>query len=159
MVSQRDLLETARDLAGASGGVPPSQASLRRAVSTIYYALFHCMAENCADMLVGEPGSGRSQPAWLQAYRALEHGRAKERCERKDFIRRFPSQIQDFAEKFAEMQGRRQTADYDPSASFAQSAVIEEIDLSEQRIAQFRQAPERDRRAFAAYVLMPLRNP
>ena len=49
--------------------------------------------------------------------------------------------------------------DTDLSASFAQSAVIEEIDLSEQRIAQFRQAPERDRRAFAAYVLMPLRNP
>ena len=159
MVSQRDLLETARDLAGASGGPPPSQASLRRAVSTTYYALFHCMAENCADMLVGEPGSGRSQPAWLQAYRALEHGRAKERCQRQDFILRFPPQIQDFAEEFAAMQGRRHTADYDPSASFTQSAVIEDIDLAERRIAQFRQAPERDRRAFAAYVLMPLRNP
>ena len=158
MVSQRDLLETARDLAGVPGGLSPSQASLRRAVSTTYYALFHCMAENCADMLVGEPGSVRSQPAWQQAYRALEHGRAKERCERKDFIRRFPSQIQDFAEKFAEMQGKRQTADYDPSASFAQSAVIEDIDLAERRIHEFRQAPERDRRAFAAYVLFPLRN-
>lgn len=159
MVSQRDLLETARDLAGASGGPPPSQASLRRAVSTTYYALFHCMAENCADMLVGEAGSGRSQSAWLQAYRALEHGLAKQRCDRKDFIRRFPLQIQGFAENFATMQGKRHTADYDPSESFDQSAVIRDIDLAEQRIVQFRQAPERDRRAFAAYVLMPLRNP
>ena len=77
MVSQNDLLAAARQLAGTSGGPPPSQASLRRAVSTTYYALFHCMAENCADMLVGGPGSGRSRPAWHQAYRALEHGRAK----------------------------------------------------------------------------------
>ena len=158
MVSQRDLLETARDLAGVPGGLSPSQSSLRRAVSTTYYALFHCMAENCADMLVGEVGSGRSEPAWLQAYRALEHGRAKERCQRQDFIRRFPLQIRGFAENFAAMQGKRQTADYDPSESFDQSAVILDINNTENAIAQFRQAPERDRRAFAVYVLMPLRN-
>jgi len=158
VVSQADLLAAARQLGGASGGPQPSQASLRRAVSTTYYALFHCLAENCADMLVGEPGSGRSQPAWLQAYRALEHGRAKQRCERKDFIRRFPPQIQGFAENFATMQDKRQTADYDPSASFTQSVVIGDIDYAADVIAQFRQAPERDRRAFAAYVLMPLRN-
>ena len=156
MVSQRDLLETARDLAG---GLSPSQANHRRAVSTAYYALFHCLAENCADMLVGETGSGRSEPAWLQAYRALEHGRAKERCQRKDFIHRFPLQIQGFAENFAAMQGKRQTADYDPSESFDQSGVIQDIDGAENAIAEFRQAPERDRRAFAAFVLFPLRNP
>ena len=158
MVSQRDLLETARDLAGVPGGPPPSQASLRRAVSTTYYALFHCMAENCADMLVGEPGSGRSQPAWIQAYRALEHGRAKQRAG-QDSIYKFPREIQEFAKRFAEMQKKRETADYDPSASFTQSSVIGDIDDAADVIAQFRQAPVRDRRAFAAYVLMPLRNP
>ena len=157
MVSQQDLLETARDLAGVSVGLSPSQANLRRAVSTTYYALFHCMAENCADMLVGVPGSGQSRPAWHQAYRALEHGRAKQRSG-QDTIYKFPVEIVDFAKWFAAMQDRRQTADYDPSASFTQSGVIEDIDLAELRIAQFRQAPERDRRAFAAYVLMPLRN-
>ena len=158
MVSQNDLLAVARQLAGASGGPPPSQASLRRAVSTTYYALFHCMAENCADMLVGEAGSGRSNPAWQQAYRALEHGRAKQRAD-QDRIHRFPQEIKDFAKKFAVMQDRRQAADYDPYESFVQSSVIEDIAQSADAIAQFRQAPERDRRAFAAYVLMPLRNP
>ena len=158
MVSQNDLLAVARQLAGASGGPPPSQASLRRAVSTTYYALFHCMAENCADMLVGEAGSGRSNPAWQQAYRALEHGRAKQRAD-QDRIHKFPQEIKDFAKKFAVMQDRRQAADYDPYESFVQSSVIEDIAQSADAIAQFRQAPERDRRAFAAYVLMPLRNP
>ena len=159
MVSQTDLLAAARQLAGVPDGPLLSQASLRRAVSTTYYALFHCMAENCADMLVGEPGSGASRPAWIQAYRALEHGRAKQRCQREDFIKRFPMEIQGFADWFAKMQEKRETADYNPAVSFQQSAVIQDIELAELRIAQFRQAPERDRRAFAAYVLMPLRNP
>ena len=157
VVNQNDLLSAARQLAGEFSGIPPSQASLRRAVSTTYYALFHCMAENCADMLVGEPGSGSSRPAWTQVYRALEHRRAKQRADQNQ-IYKFPVEILDFAKWFAEMQDRRQTADYDPSASFTQLSVIEDIDLAELRIAQFRQAPERDRRAFAAYILMPLRN-
>lgn len=158
MVSQRDLISTARELAGVPGGLPPSQASLRRAVSTAYYALFHCMAENCADMLVGEPGSGRSRPAWRQAYRALQHGTAKRRC-RQDLIKRFPVEIQGFAKQFAEMQEKRETADYDPDRNFEQSDVITDIDSSADAISQFRQAPERDRRAFAVHVLLILRNP
>ncbi len=157
MVSQHDLLAVARELAGAPGSPPPSQASLRRAVSTTYYALFHCMAENCADMLVGEAGSGGSRPAWRQAYRALQHGTAKQRS-RQDFIYRFPAEIQEFAKRFAEMQDKRETADYDPSGIFEQLAVIQDINFAELRIAQFRQAPERDRRAFAVYVLLNLRN-
>ena len=157
VVNQNDLLSAARQLAGGSSGIPPSQATLRRAVSTTYYALFHCMAENCADMLVGDPSSGRSEPAWQQAYRALEHGRAKQRCG-QDQINRFPVEIQNFAKRFASMQGKRESADYNPGAAFAQSEIITDINNTENDIAQFRQAPERDRRAFAAYVLMPLRN-
>ena len=157
MVSQNDLLATARLLAGRPGGPPPSQAGLRRAASTTYYALFHCMAENCADMLVGGPGSGRSQPAWNQAYRALQHGTAKQRSV-QNLIYRFPVEIQGFAKQFALMQGKREAADYDPSVSLEQSAVIEDIDLSADVITQFRQSPERDRRAFAVHVLLNLRN-
>ena len=158
MVSQRDLLAAARELAGIPGGPPPSQASLRRAVSTTYYALFHCMAENCADMLVGTPSSGASRPAWQQAYRALQHGTAKTRCNNQGMVQRFPPEIQEFAGQFVYLQGKRELADYDPAESFDQSAVINDIDLAESAIAQFQQAPERDRRAFAVYVLLNLRN-
>ena len=157
MISQNDLLAAARLLAGSPGGPPPTQASLRRAVSTTYYALFHCMAENCADMLVGQPGSGRSDPAWCQAYRALQHGTAKQRSG-QGLIYRFPIEIQDFAKQFALMQGRREAADYNPTGTFEKSAVIEDIDLTSEVIAQFRRASERDRRAFAVYVLLNLRS-
>ncbi len=158
MVSQRDLLAAARELAGIPGGPPPSQASLRRAVSTTYYALFHCMAENCADMLVGTPGSGASRPAWQQAYRALQHGTAKARCDNPGMVQRFPVEIRGFAGQFVNLQGKRELADYDPSETLEQANVINDINLTQAAIAQFQQAPERDRRAFAVYVLLNLRN-
>jgi hypothetical protein len=157
MISQGDLIAAARELAGTTGGPPPTQASLRRAVSTTDYALFHCMAENCADMLVGTLGTNRSQPAWQQAYRALQHGTAKQRC-RQDKIQRFPLQIQRFVDRFVTMQEKRESADYDPAGTFEQLAVIGDINLSEDAITQFRQAPEQDRRSFAVYVLLNLRN-
>ena len=157
MVSQSDLITAARKLAGRPSEPTPTQASLRRAVSTTYYALFHCMAENCADMLVGGLSSGRSEPAWLQAYRALEHGLAKQRCREKR-IARFPLEIQSFAGQFATMQEKREAADYNPVRTFEQSTVIADIDLSAEVITQFHQSPERDRRAFAVYVLHKLRD-
>ena len=36
-----------------SGRGRPLQTHLRRTVSTVYYALFHCLARSCADALVG----------------------------------------------------------------------------------------------------------
>ena len=48
-----DLIQTARRLT-ESGAVQPTQADLRRAVSTAYYALFHCLA------------GGRRRPAHRQ---------------------------------------------------------------------------------------------
>ena len=69
-------------------------------------------------MLVGGPGASRSQPAWRQAYRALQHGTARQRCEHQGIIIKFPDEIQDFAERFADMQKKRHEADYDPDATF-----------------------------------------
>ena len=41
-VNPRDLMEAARALT-QPGDAPPTQARLRRAVSTAYYAVFHCL--------------------------------------------------------------------------------------------------------------------
>ena len=91
-----DFLETAHDLATSSAR-RPRQTNLRRAVSTTYYALFHCLAKCCADMVVGGAGSDRSRPAWRQTYRALGHGTARKRCEHRKNIRQYPAEIQDLA--------------------------------------------------------------
>ncbi len=151
-----DFLETARDLATSSKR-RPRQANLRRAVSTTYYALFHCLANCCADMVVGGAGSDRSRPAWRQTYRALGHGTAKTRCKNQN-IRQFPVEIQDLANVFVDMQKKRHSADYDPDAVFSKPEVVQDIDEAETVIRGFPRASRRDRRAFAVYLLLDIRN-
>ena len=152
-----DLVKTSRELAQVSRG-RPREANLRRAVSTAYYAMFHCLAESCANLLVGGQGSERSQHAWNQAYRALDHGQARRRCRNQDIINRFPSEIQDFANLFVEMQAKRHSADYAPDATFTMPDVIQDIDSVEDAITRFDSASRKDRRAFAVYVLFQRRS-
>ena len=157
-MTPRNFLATAEDLAGSDRRGRPRQTNLRRAVSTTYYALFNCLAACCANMLVGGPGSDRSRPAWRQTYRALQHGMARRRCQQRAIVSRFPAAIQDFAQWFSEMQAKRHAADYDPYAAFSKSDVLQDIAAAAAIIDLFNATPARDRRAFAVYVLLDVRN-
>ena len=155
-----DLIRIARQLAtGAAGGGigRPRQAELRRAVSTAYYALFHALANCCADMVVGSTPANRSQAAWNQTYRALEHGLARNQCSNRSMMSRFPAEIEGFGDKFVEMQQQRHFADYDPEAAFERSEVIDLIDHTASVIVDFNGVPARHKRAFAVYVLFRTR--
>ena len=158
-----DLLSIAESLASGRVGTQlgrPRQAELRRAISTAYYALFHTLGNSCADSLVGGRSSTRTRQAWRQAYRALDHRRVKQQCtERrpKRVLRRFPQEIQDFADQLVKMQRLRHLADYDPFEHFARSGVSQVIEETKAAIAEFRQADRADRRAFAVFILFDLR--
>ena len=153
-----DLLRTADDLvAGAGRSRRPRQSNLRRAVSTAYYAMFHCLAHCCATTLVGGPSADRSEPAWRQAYRALEHAQVKRSCANKSLLSKFPQEIQDFAGEFVSMQAKRHLADYDPFARFTKLDVQEEIAATRIMIEGFQSVPVKHRRAFAVYVLFRTR--
>ena len=163
-MTPHNFIATARELAHAGHRGRPRETNLRRAVSTAYYAQFHGLAVCCADMLVGGPGSNRSRPAWRQVYRALKHGTVLNRCSNRNAISRFPSQIQDFAKQFVYMQKKRHRSDYDPDAAsdpnltFSKSGVLQDILDTEDVIRRFQKTPARDRRAFAVYVLLDVRN-
>ena len=158
MIKSADLIAAALDLVEAGSRGRPRQANLRRAISTAYYAMFHCLAVCCADMLVGGVGAERSEPAWRQVYRALEHGAARQRCNRTAIIQKFPVEVRDFAEKFAIMQQKRHRADYDPEADYEKDDVLKDITDAAEAIAKFQRVPVKDRRAFAVYLLLPLRS-
>ena len=145
-----DLLEIARRLTAGN----PTQTDLRRATSSIYYSLFHAMCQSNADTLAGEDPQQRDQLAWRQAYRALEHGYAKQRCHRASGNGRFSPSIQRLAGSFVDIQTLRHRADYDPHTSFAQREVLAAIDEADDHISGFRDAPDQERRAFAVYILM-----
>ena len=153
-MNARDLIATARGLAEISRR-RPSQANLRRAVSTAYYAVFHCLAGAAADLLVGR----RRSPAWHRVYRALEHGRARTACERKQEMAGFPPEIRDFANTFAALQDARHQADYALEGRYDKLDVLAIIDRAEKAVVQLEQADVQHRRGFAAHVLFRRRSP
>ncbi len=156
-----DLIRIARGLAsGEVGGRRgrPAQADLCRAVSAAYYALFHTLARCCADLLAGSARQNRSQQAWRQIYRALEHGAARDRCKNTGIMSRFAPEVQRFGDLFVKMQELRHAADYDPSARLSRNQVRLIIDETERTISQFNAAGRGQKRAFAVWVLLRSRN-
>jgi hypothetical protein len=151
----RDFIKTAEDLLDSTKG-KPRQSNLRRATSTAYYALFHTLAKSCGDLMVGGDGAVKSDAAWRQVYRALEHAFAKNAC-KNPVITQFPKEIQDFANMFVQMQEKRHRADYDPDERLLKSAVVNDLAGVEAAIDDFHRAPISDRRAFAALVLFKKR--
>ena len=151
-MNSRDLIETARGLTELSPR-RPSQANLRRAVSTAYYATFHYLAGTVADLLMGK---GRNE-AWHQVYRALEHASARNACRNMQVMRGFPPEIQGFADRFVALQEARHRADYALDGRYYKLEAIELIDLAEMAIALLEEADARHRRSFAAHVLFKRR--
>lgn len=154
-----DFIQTARDLVESARRGRPRETNLRRASSAAYYAMFHCIAESCANTLAGATRASRSQQAWRQAYRALNHSSIRRRSSRREF-RLFPSEMQDFADLFITMQTKRHMADYDPDPDFqfTKSETLYDISEVEDAIIRFGEVARSDRRAFAIYLLLDIRN-
>ena len=144
-----DLIEAARVLAESAPG-DPTQARLRRAVSTAYYAVFHCLAATAADLFIGR----QRTPAWHRVYRAVEYGRVRNACREVHAMREFPVEIRNFAKTFVELQIARQQADYAlrPEA-YTKSDVLVYIASAEWAIGELDQADVGARRGFAAHAL------
>ena len=148
------LLQMATDLAEANTG-RPRRADLCRAVSTAYYAMFHCLARTCADSLAGRSRSVGNRPMWRRVYRALEHRQAKARC--TNMPASFPQGVREFGQAFSVMQSRRHLSDYDPDYLVRKSNVIAAIHDARTAIDRFLETPASVRRDFAIHVLMKVR--
>src|SRR5579863_1707940 len=116
MAYHDDLLEQAIHLVHKERR-RPKQASLRRAVSTAYYALFH--------FLIGEAvGNWRHAEARPDLSRAFEHQTMKAASNRIQDRKAFPfaghnpatvAALRSVATAFVELQRNRHLADYDNS--------------------------------------------
>ena len=148
------LLQLAADLAEINPR-RPRRTNLCRAVSTTYYALFHCLAHTCADRLAGRAGTVGSRPMWRRVYRAPEHRQARARCENVPSW--FPDEVRQFGRTFAMQQGKRHLADYDPDYRAGKSEVIADIRRAGTAIDRFLAMPASVRRDFALHVLTKAR--
>lgn len=149
-----ELLATARRLIEARPK-RPSQSDLKRAISTAYYALFHAIARHGADALIGV-GRLRKDGAWLQTYRALDHGPARNACEQLRG-QGFPPHLCECGETFIQLQRAQHAADYDPSRRVSGADALAAITLAETAIAKLDTATRKDRRALAVQLLLKRR--
>lgn len=156
MRSPEELISLARHIL-EQGSTKPSQTALRRAVSTVYYALFHTLSKTGADLLVGKTKSFRSEPAWGQVYRGLEHGLARKACEKEATMKKFPQSIRKFGGVFVEMQKARNKADYNPHSKFSKSVVENQIARAQEAIKGFGKIDLKDQKAFCVHVLFRMR--
>jgi hypothetical protein len=113
--------------------------------------LFHAIAKNNADLLVGI-GPARPDKAWRRLYRAIEHGGAKRRCAEVVALK-FPPEIVRCANAFVALQEVRHSADYDPGYSISQREAKDIVGQAERAIKDLKSAPRKDRRAFAVLIL------
>jgi len=141
-----DLLDQARFLAKKESG-KPKQASLRRAVSTAYYSLFHFLGEECSGIVCGVTPDKRALRELV--CRALDHGKMKTLCQQfksqKDaqklllpFWSTLPiasTKIDIVAASFVKLQQERHRADYDVSSPFTRSDAYSACDMAEASFA------------------------
>jgi hypothetical protein len=136
MALHDDLLEQADHLASREPK-KPRQASLRRAVSAAYYALFHALAADGARKLTP------AQPTVLrpQVRRAYVHANMKEVCQQfrhprlpDALTRLFPDPIEPelrtVAEAFVALQDARHQADYDFAMSLTRVDALQKVELA-----------------------------
>ncbi len=135
---ERDLLEQARLLATLDPR-RPKQASLRRAVSTAYYALFHLLVREATEHLLRGAAQAPFRPGLARAFTHADMRRASLAL-LGGSIPAFgpvvvPAPLRVVAQAFADLQNQRQRADYDRSANFGRAETLAVIDQAEAAFA------------------------
>ncbi|HWU14788.1 MAG TPA: hypothetical protein VN157_12345 [Caulobacter sp.] len=163
MIDPLRLLVIADDLAGRTKIGAPNQTSLRRAVSTAYYALFHHLLQSGADALVGK--RSRKTARYALIYRSFDHGRMKQICqavdrpmlaEREKIALGSPSirqELRDVAGIFVQLQQQRHWADYSPTGKISRSDAIDLVNQAEFAAKQLNACPTEQRKDFLTLLM------
>jgi hypothetical protein len=161
------LFEQAEKLIAAPPAGPPRQVDLRRAMSAVYYGVFHAVAAAAANEFVG--ARWRQTKRYALAYRSMDHRWLRELCSELKKLtpaRRvaangpaagFGAEIQAFATAVIELQEKRHTADYDPLPRLRTSDVRLAISTARSALGNFDRANSSHRKAFLALLMFPPR--
>jgi uncharacterized protein (UPF0332 family) len=118
----------------------PKQASLRRAISTAYYGLFHCLVSSAAASFLAH----RHRALRPSLMRVFKHREMAEACQRLLRLRAqpaamapllggaaLPQDLQTVAEAFVTLQQARHEADYDLARRFTRSEAQDLVELAD----------------------------
>ncbi|MCB9766722.1 MAG: hypothetical protein H6752_00895 [Candidatus Omnitrophica bacterium] len=135
MSLETDLLKLARSLATRDRG-RPKQASLRRAVSTAYYALFHLLIREATQRLLRGPALDDHRPSLARAFKHRSMKRASLAIQSGGTLKYFgsvaaPSELRVVADAFVTLQEARHHADYDLSTPFTRTETLTLVNQAE----------------------------
>lgn len=168
MPNSIELLDVASLLSTVGALQKSTDAELRRAVSSVYYALFHKVLRAAADRFVGSDQKGTA--ACVILYRSFDHGHMKMVCDAlkastlkdkyKHQLRRnsVSQDMREFAQTFQVLQDLRLLADYDPASRFLASDVSSLIDEAVSAMAAFDRAPLQEQTDVLALMLVDVRS-
>jgi hypothetical protein len=161
------LLDQAVRLITTPSGGPRRQADLRRAISSVYYSVFHATLTAAGDAFVGR--TLRASPRYALVYRGINHRDLRSLCEvagkhpapskYRPFIpaRGFGHDLRTFASAVIELQDARYDADYDPRLSVRTSDVTAAIELARTGLAHWIEAQADEKATFLTLLTFPPR--
>ena len=135
-----DLLRQARQLA-VKERRRPTQASLRRAVSASYYALFHLLVDETTRRMLSGRNRGPLRDCVARAFRHSDMKRVAQQFSDNRVspklspgLNGYPLQpeIIGVATTFVDLQEARHEADYDTARRFTRGEVLDLLDRAEQ---------------------------
>ena len=146
MTYSRDLLAQARTLARLEPK-RPKQASLRRAVSTAYYALFHGLTTDAAQAML--PGNtvrtlrvsfrrAFTHTTMRKAANAFRGGNPPNALHDGLAFQPISKDLRKIAEVFIELQEARHEADYDMSRLFTRREALDAVERAEQALSSWK---------------------
>jgi hypothetical protein len=158
LLNPEHLFDQADQLATPPANGAPRQASLRRAVSTAYYALFHAILTDAADQLAGK--GQRDTHQYALVYRSIKHRHLTELCEHivkeklpdkyKPYEPQggFGADLLAVAKALTDLQEKRESADYDPLYRVTVSDASLTLQAGRTALAHWRNVSAARRRLF-----------
>lgn len=137
-----DLLKQARLLA-TKDRARPKQASLRRAVSTAYYALFHLLVREATERLLRGTALSEYRPGLARSFQHRAMKAASSAIAAGGTLKGFgtlqiPADLLIVAESFVTLQEERHRADYDLGSQFTRTEALTLVSQAEYAFDRWR---------------------
>jgi uncharacterized protein (UPF0332 family) len=143
-----DLLEQAGHLASRER-TRPKQASLRRAISVSYYAVFHLLVDDATKLIL--PGQGEKGSRG-RVGRTFDHGAIKKVClafwgklkASEDVVRlvqaypQVPAELIVVISAFVDLQDARHEADYNTARKYKRQEATSFVDVAREAFSAWR---------------------
>ena len=155
METSRGFMDSAWRWGTKSQGFTPTVFDLRGAIVMAYYAVFHRLAEVCADELVGDRADHvRTGRAWNAYYRSLDHKLVRQACEKKKLDELFSSVVKTFCHWFPNLQDVRVLSSYEALIEPTLDEANVVLSTAEDCIECLDRLGEDERKDFVAWMML-----